>query len=729
MKTVAALYLTGVAIGAMAVATPVFAQSEGAQAANADIIVTAQRRAERTQDVPISITAITGDALQQANVQQLGDIAKLSPATRFDYQANFVQPTIRGVGSSVVTSGGGSNVGIYMDGFYSPNPLANDFQLLSVQGIQVLKGPQGTLFGRNTTGGAILVSTAQPSHDLHGMAQVSYGRFDKVMAQGYVTGGLTDRIAADLEGSYSRGNGYVQNIVPGPDHPGKYENWSIRTGLKFDVSDKMSFLVRYIHQDVNDPTNVMAATLIQDGRIYAPFQGLPQQLPSALVPTGYRDVGITDRARPSFRFKGDIFQLTGNFDLGFGDLVSYTQYRHERSTLYTDNDQTAADIAFNIIPVNDKTFTQEFLLTSKPGGPLQWTTGLFYFNYIDAFGPIQIGTNPSTIFVIGNSHSRTQSIAAFVDATYEVVDNLFLTAGARYSHDVFDEGSFRLRVNGGPLLTNNSYPATINDRVTPRVVLRYAIDNHSSVYGSYTRGYKAALTDVIAGGQVKPEIMDAFEIGFKHASRKFSFNLASWYYNYRDLQVSVYEMNLSKILNAANARIYGVEGDVHYSVTPDFEVNASAAYVNAKYKQFPTSAQFQMCSDIATCGTNYGQFILYPIDGSGFRMQRAPEFTGTIGARYGLDLAGGRLALSANLYHTSSFYFDLAQQFRQDPYNLLGLRAEWTDPSDSLTLAVYGDNVTNEKYFTQVVAHSPGIGSVGGEPVSWGVSLRYKFGK
>jgi iron complex outermembrane receptor protein len=713
---------------AITLATPALAQSDASATPTDEIIVTAQRRAERTQDVPISITALSGDTLEQANVQQLGDIAKLSPATRFDYQANFVQPTIRGVGTAVVTSGGGSNVGIYVDGFYSPNPLAGDFQLLSVDGIQVLKGPQGTLFGRNTTGGAILVTTTKPGQDTHATFEASYGRFNTFRIQGYATGGLTDKLSADIEGNYARSDGYVRNIVPGPKHPGQFENWTVRAGLNFEASDTVSFLLRYTHQDVDDGTNVSAGTLKQDGVIYAPFQGLPEQLPAALVPTGYREAAINPNSVPGFEFKADIFQLTGTFDFDFATLASYTQYRKDDSIIRADQDQTAADINYNEIPVHDRTFSQELLLTSNPGGKLQWTAGLFYFYYTDEYFPLKVGTNalPSSIYINARSHSRTRSFAGFVDLTYQLTDKLFLTAGARYTHDNFDEAEFKLSVFGTPII-NNVLPPLSGDRVTPRAVLRYALDDQSSVYASYTRGYKAALTDVISGSQVKPETMDAFELGFKHASGKFSFNLAGWYYDYKNLQVSVYERGLSQILNAATARIKGVEGDLRYQVTPDFEISASGAYVDARYRSFPNGSRFQMCVDATTCGSDYGQFILSPIDASGFRMQRAPEFTASLGAHYGFDLGGGRLTLSGNFYHTSKFYFDLAEQFYDDGYDLLGLRAEWTDASKRFTIAAYGDNVTGAKYYTQILAHSPSIGDVWGAPTTWGVSVRTKF--
>ena len=172
-------------LGALAYApTAAFAQ-DGADAARNDseIVVTAQRRDERSVDVPVTVTSLSAATLETANVQDLSDIAKVTPGLRFDFASGYSQPTIRGVGTAVVSSGAVGNVGIYVDGFYSPNPIATDMQLLKLRSIQVLKGPQGTLFGRNTTGGAILVQTADPSTDTQAEAKASYGRFNEFKAQ------------------------------------------------------------------------------------------------------------------------------------------------------------------------------------------------------------------------------------------------------------------------------------------------------------------------------------------------------------------------------------------------------------------------------------------------------------------------------------------------------------------------------------------------------------------
>lgn len=707
-------------VAASAIASPASAQSDTEASLDDAIIVTAQRRAERTQDVPISITAITSDALERANVKQLGDIAKLSPATRFDYASNFVQPTIRGIGTAVVTSGGGANVGIYTDGFYSPNPLAADFQLLSVEGIQVLKGPQGTLFGRNTTGGAILVTTSKPRQELRSKMEVSYGRFETIRSSAYISGGLSNAIAVDLEGSYATSNGYLKNIAAGgdPDISG-YRNWSIRAGIGIDISDRISFVARYMHQDVDDGSNTSTGILVQDGITYSNIN--PPVVPASQFPIGYREVSINEPT--GFRFKGDVYQLTGNFDFNFADLTSYTQYRKEVSRTYLDQDQTSIPAVSVIIPIVDKTFTQELLLTSKAGSRLSWTAGAFYFRYRDTYDNVQLSVSGSPFFVYSGSDSTTTSLAAYLDITYEVFDHLFLTAGARYSHNKFGNAE-----QFNAFFGTVNPPSVTNNPITPRLVMRYELSPQASIYGSFTRGYKSGLIDLArtsGPATVDPEKLDAFEAGLKYATRDLTFNVAGWYYNYKDLQVSSYLPtpgggNLARVDNAATARIYGIEGDVRYQITPDFEISAAGAYVNAKYDKFTDSNRFVF---------DGGGILVpqLPFDSSGLTMQRSPKLTGSISARYSTDFAGGRLGLSGNLYFTSRVYFDAAEQFRQDGYELLGLRAEWTDPSDQLTLAVYGENLTGSKYLKQF--NTGGFGAGWGAPRTWGISLRYDFGQ
>tara|TARA_R110000772_G_scaffold210473_2_gene321164 strand:- start:1003 stop:3204 length:2202 start_codon:yes stop_codon:yes gene_type:complete len=712
---------------ALCAAMPAYAQDNDEGVDSSIIVVTAQRREENARDVPITLTTITSEALGQGDVQQLSDIAKLTPALRFDNQGGFAQPTIRGVGTAVSASGSGSNVGIYIDGFYAPNPLSADFQLLSVESVQVLKGPQGTLFGRNSTGGAILVTTSEPSSEMRAVAEVSYGSFNAQKYQAYVTGG-SDTVAFDLAGLYRKGNGFVRNIVTGSKKDAAYDAWSIRAGVKVNLSDSASLLFRYTHADTEDPTSLVTNAYV-DANGTALSTGAI--VPGAVVAT--RPNQVSNTSPTLFDSKVDSYQLTGEFDLGFGTLTSYTQFRKESSTSFLDLDSSSAPIFDVDFFITDKIFTQELLLTSNGDGPLVWTLGAFYFSDKNRFERLNGYSGGVFAGLISRSQTDTKSAAAFADLTYAVSPSFFVTGGLRYSNDKVKNGGFFVGPLGQglglfPTQGFNPIPTISDNRLTPRVVLRYKPTEDSSVYASYTRGHKAAILNPngFTTTPVNSEKITSYEVGYKYASRGLSFDVSAYYYDYTDLQVASYNGTQSIITNAADSRVYGLEGQLSYEVSDNFQFNLGAAYLDGKYENFLTSPEFLQCL-VPACGLAFGTFPATTNDSSGFRMQRSPKFTGNMGMRYSTDLGGGRFALSGNLSYTSKIFFDTSQQFSQKGYELVSLRAEWTDPSEHFTLAIFGDNVTDSKYQNQVLAGQTGIQSTWGFPATIGGSIRIKY--
>jgi len=726
---------------ALAMLTPISAHAQGAQeAATAEegaIIVTAQRRAEAQVDVPISITNLSSDALKTASVQQLADIGKVTPALRFDFAGGFFQPTIRGIGTAVTTSGGGGNVGIYIDGFYSPNPLAADFDLISVSSIQVLKGPQGTLFGRNTTGGAILVTTREPSTSGNALeGRVTYGRYNEAKAEAFANYVISDRVALSLEGQYRRGDGWQRDVSNNDRRVGDYENWSFRLGLKAELTDTVDVLLRYKHGQVDDPSTMLASSLdTSDFGLGAPFGGVPGTYTTA------KNRIASGSVPEVFRSNTDVVQGTIRADLGFADLTSYSQYRSENSLMSQDLDYSGLDLFQLGLPNLNETWSQELLLTSKAGPKLQWTAGLFYFQNSDTYITyINNGGNaPDQRIRLGGSSTTVKSYAAFLDATYEITPQFFVTAGARYSIDKIVDAYWNQQF----ALTEMPVPNISNNKLTPRVVLRYKPTDRTSIYASFTKGYKAAISDVGGSCQipdtnytcnrVKPEDINAYEVGFKYEDRGFSFEAAAFYYDYKNLQVSIYRTGTAEIINAATSEIYGLEGALHYQVTPAFQINAGASYVHARYKRFNNAPVYVRCSELgeetaATCAVNGVSFVVVPTTLEDVTMQRTPEFTGFVGARYETDLAGGELALSGNLFYSSSFFFGPSGvQFEQGGYETLALRAQWNAPDDGFHVAVFGDNVTNSRYLTQAQYSSFGIGANWSKPVTYGVELGVKF--
>lgn len=753
--------LFGVATAAFALPATAFAQDAATEdASNGEIVVTAQRRAERSVDVPITVATLSEETLTTANVRELADVSKITPGLRFDNAGAFVQPTIRGIGTAVTTSGGGGNVGIYVDGFYSPNPLATNMQLLNVQSVQVLKGPQGTLFGRNTTGGAILIQSAEPSTETGGQVKLSYGRFNEFRGQAYLTAGLGENLAFDIEGLYRRGDGWQHDISNGGRRVGDYENWSVRLGLKADLSENVSVLIRYQHAENDDPRALLASTYFNPNptgvdtiTTGAPLFAAPSQV------TFDPDLVASGTDPEFYRSKSDVIQGTIKADLGFANLASYTQWRKETVNVSQELDYSGFDVFQLGLPNYNETFSQELLLTSKPGGKLQWTAGLFYFQnrdtyetYVDnlpLFGFVNTRTRQ------GGSSTLTKSYAAFADFTYELTPQWFVTAGLRYAHDVVDDAYFNGNIFNAaypwvPIQYANpqtrfAIPSISSDTLTPRAIIRFKPNDRSSIYASYTRGYKAAIID--AGGtcqnpsltgltpnfvcnNVQPETIDAFEVGYKYDDRALSLELSAFYYNYKNLQVSYFLSSQASIINAAKSRIYGIDGQIRYRFNDRFEISAGAAWTHARYVEFNGAPIYRSCvgAPIGSCGPLDSYYVDRSVTLRDTPMQRSPDFTGNIAARYTADLGGGKLVLSGNLFYSSTVYAGPSgSQFPQKGYETLSLRAEWTDPSEHYTIGLWGDNVTNSRYRTQVQYANNGIGANWSRPVTFGIDLGAKF--
>jgi iron complex outermembrane receptor protein len=715
--------LGSAALLGLSAVSPAFAQTYQNQSADLDaIVVTAQRRTERLQDVPITITNLSSEQLTDANVRSTTDIVNLTPALRYFTDGPFSQPVIRGVGTTLVGQTTGSSVGTYVDGFYLPSPLEADFQLNNVNNIQVLKGPQGTLFGRNTEGGAILVTTSKPSTTTSADLEADYGSYNAQIYNGYVTAGLTDKIAFDLAAIDSKGNGYTRNIWNGSDYYGQYQNSSFRTGLKVDLTDKVSVLLRVQYDSVNDPTNNMTQPLVING---APAS-LGIVLPGAVFANQPNDIAF--QYRTYIHEHSTAFQLTTTADLDFATLTSYSQYRKDRQGDDSEYALVAPGLLHILFTNDERLITQELLLNSNPGSRLQWTTGAFFLGNdaaLNAF-PAPGFTDSGYSFASG-SFGDTKSIAAYGDLTYQLLDRLFLTGGVRYSHDQMLDAQTRFPTS------TVSFPSLTYNKVTSRAVVRYNLDDKSNVYASFSQGFKAGLWDL--GGTntttpVAPETISAYEVGYKFASHGLSVDLSSYYYDWKNIQVSnlitVDGAPLSELRNAAESHIYGAEGQAKYEINQNFETNLAAAYTHARYVQFQGAQAYNQCL-VPACGLGFGSILVSPVDASGNTLPNSPAFTGTLGLRYTIGVAEGKMGFSGNLYYTSMFFEEPPNQFSQGAYATLSLRTDWTDPSKHYTVALYVDNVTDRHYYTQLNESQGVIGIGWSKPTTVGVSIRAHF--
>ena len=747
--SVLARLLTASCLASAAVGTA-FAQSpqEAPQSADqsvastTDIVVTAQRRAERLVDVPITVTSVSGDALQNSGITASNSLAQVVPAFRLDYNGAFAQPTIRGVSTAVANVGGGSAVGVYTDGFYNASPLTQDFEFLNVSNVQVLKGPQGTLFGRNTTAGAVLVTTSEPQQETAVQAKIDYSSFETVRAAAYATTGLGGGLSADLGVLYKYTNGWFTNLTDGNDHVGRGRNFSLRAGLKyeFDESGRNYILARYIHSKVKDPTPMLWSVYEDEGgRLQSAAYAFG--IPGVQFGTDNRHIATDLGFTPLFRSEVDAGQLTAKVDLGFATLTSYSQYRKEKSRQELEVDNSSAPIfavAFNNI---DRLITQEILLNSNAGGRLSWVLGGFFMDQKAAeppFGAIV----PAGLEQAYDIHNRIKSISAFADATWEATDNLFLTLGGRYSVEK-NSGYWICYPVGAaagfcPAAGRDAPPDHTFKSFTPRAVIRYELTPRSSVYASVTKGYKAGLLDINGfknTGYIKPEKITAFEGGYKLSSGGTRLEVSGFYYDYKDLQVSIYVGTSSITTNAASSEVYGGELSIYQALNDNISITGGIAYTHGRYKSYPGAPgnRFDYVLDgrsvlgVPNGGATDGTADNTPVDASGNRMIRSPDWTGNLGIDGNFDVGGGKLNLNANIYYSSKFFFDAANNNVQKSYAVANLRAGWTDPSDLFTLSAYVNNVTDTAYKAQVLPNGPGTGVAWNPPRVIGVSAAFRY--
>lgn len=661
----------------------------------------------------MTVTSVTANQLSQANVQTLSDVQNVTSGFRLDNHEGIYQPTIRGITTGTLCVACGNNVGVYEDGFYDPQPMSLDLQLFNVDNVQVLKGPQGTLFGQNTVGGAVLITTTPPSTQTQGFAEASYGSYHAQQYKVYATTGLSDTVAVDVGAWLKNGDGWVDNVATNNTKFGQYQDWGFHTGMNIDVTDALSFLLRYNHVNVDDPTGIIDVPFVRNGQVLDYGITLPGAIEATQRGTVSADLPIIEQ------YHSDSYQLTGTLDLAFGTLKSYSQYRKdEMPTWYQSYDYVNLPLLQLNIPDRVTTITQEFLLTSKSGGPLQWDAGAVYYDSTGAYTNVaQQTTGPLIPYTSTGADGR--SAAVYGNATYGVLDKLFLSIGLRYTHDEMVDPYWILAG------IRTELPALTDNRVTPRVSIRYAITASSSLYATYASGYKAALWNT--GGfqttPVKPEELSSYEVGYKYAANWLLFDLSGFHYNYTNEQIAsetvTNGVTASVDTNAASSHMYGMDADTRVRLAEHVDLSAGLEWLHATYQSFPDAPGFTVLPN--------GLEPTTVVNASGNQMQRSPDFTANLGVTYTTSFVGGSLALSATVYHTSRFYFDPANQLPQDAYTTLGLRAEWTDPSGRYVLSIAGDNVTNTKYYTSASQIIYGAGATWGAPAMVMGTIRVNF--
>ncbi len=682
-----------------------------------EVIVTSQRRSENLQNVPISVTALTASQLASAGVANSQNLVQVTPGLVIIRSSYSGQPAIRGVSTRNAGPGDEPNVASYVDGVYQPEQFGTIQELANVERVEVLKGPQGTLFGRNATGGAISIVTKRPTATPEGELSVSAGKFGYAKVSAYLSGPLHgDVLTASLAGFYLKDDGYIRNVFLNTTQ-GDQERYAVRGKLLYAPNDRFELGLNGFYANGNENATFSGHSL--NGNNQARRSANPRNLPlNILIPQG--DYETATDFIPYLKIRLASVDMNGKADLGWATLSGLVSYSDSRAHIYSDADVSPLVLSYINPTLTSESSTQELVLTSNPGR-LTWLLGLNGYQG-------KSYQNPMIANGVANYNGQKSSAAAgFAEVSYEVVDRLFLTAGLRYSYDK-KKGSFRLATS--PTATTGQDSWT---NVAPRVVARYEFSSRGNVYASYTEGFKTGTfnTTSAAGAQAaaRPEKVKAFEVGVKaDLMANLRVVAAAFHYNYTDLQttVTLTQPNgalFSLLQNAPEARIDGFEGNVQWQATRDLELTAGVSLLKAEVQEFPNATlSIPLFVGGLPAGNTTGVFNV-----AGRDLLRAPRSTLNLGINYSREVAGGDLVFTGNAFFSDKWYNDLLNRVTQPSYTVVNASVTWTAPGDHWSVSVFGQNLTDERYFLSTVTSSLSDTFGYQKPRWFGATVGYRF--
>lgn len=685
-----------------------------------DIVITARRRVETVQSTPASVASISAESLALRGIDSPTELAQVVPGLNMVASGVFSQPVIRGISSTSVNPGDEANVSIYVDGVYYSQMTSNFFSFNNISRVEVLQGPQGTLFGRNATGGAISVITRQPSYESTGSVSVGAGNFGSGDASVYYSTGITENLAFDIAVLHHDDDGYVDDLIRGGT-VGRSTFNAARVKFLFEPTNDLTFTLGADISRSDNTTTVSSQAYEGNtrGRVVDP---------TAPLPTGPYQYLLTRAPENTVESRG--VNLRAEWNLGFANFLSITSYREDSSESITDTDGSRADIAGALAVIPSDTLTQEFQLSSPSDAGLQWVVGLFALQNTTGYDPLVVYPSLASRATFVD----TEALAVFGEMTYPFTDRLSLTAGLRFSHEQ--------KSNYGQL--GAAPPVSFSDEWqswTPRVILQYEVPDRLNIYLSYSEGFKSGQfnSTTLSGTPVEPETISAWELGLKaRLTPTLRFNSAVYHYVYEDIQVSSRppSSTLPELNNAAGAEITGAEFSAEWRATEALTVTLGVSVIDAEYTSFPnavvtipTTAVNPTPATACVLGTGalVGGNRSLVCDVSGADMIRTPEWTVNLGALYRTPFAGGELDVAGNIYWSDNFYFDPLNRLEQPAYALVNGSLGWTLPDGRTRIGVWGENLTDEVYALVLTSSANADWVNYARPRSYGVELSYQF--
>lgn len=703
------LFSTSMLVCVFAASSAAAAAAEASSGATlGEVVVTAQKREQKLQDVPISMEVVSGKKLQQFNVSDFKAMFKFTPNVAVETTAGNDTIYIRGFGSPPANFSFDQSVSLYVDGIYAGRNRQASSPFFDLERVEVLRGPQGALFGKNTPAGAISVVSAGPTSEFQAAVNAVYN-FDLkgVEATGYVSGPITEHLGARLAVKFVDEDGYIKNRFNGNDEP-KNKSELARLTLRYSASDSFDYTLKaeYANKRVDGGVNVSSP--LTTGQQPHDFRYSTQS------PLGKEGTKVT-----SWMLSG-----TGNLSLGDFTLTSVSGYSFFRSNIINNFDQAlpaggvTANSVYNSYPEHFRQLSQELRLLSPTGRKFEYVVGAYYdtsLYQLTQLGGFDINLPPVLVYkglLETDFRQRAQSFSVFGQGTLHLSDQLRAIGSLRYTK-TDKRGNFYGRLRSGPFAlrpVNTVAKGDISeDNVDPSITLQYDIAPQIMVYATYGRGSKSGgfvsntYGTTSATFAYKPEKSENYEAGVKStlADGRLVLNVSVYDTKFKNLQVSVYNPTISTYQtgNAASASSKGVEGSAAWYPVKNLDFTLAAAYQDATYDDYPGAACLAT-QPVSQCNPALPASIAAN-NIKGAPLSYTSKFSFSAQGHNRIELANDTAIDTTVALSGRSKYFDSDNQSplfgRQKGYTKIDARIQYGPSDEKWHLAVVGKNLTNEK--------------------------------
>ncbi|WP_160152764.1 TonB-dependent receptor [Microbulbifer sp. ALW1] len=682
-----------------------------------EVTVTAQKRAERITEVPIAITNVGAEAIKQTGVRQVQEVAQFVPNLNISSGTDFTTAvTMRGVGSASRNIGFDTRVGVYLDGVYLGQSPAINQDLVDLERIEVLRGPQGTLFGKNTVAGAINLISQKPSDEFSGSISAEYGSMNSRQLSATINAPLSDSLFGKISVNRQQRDGYVKNLT---------------TGNLLNEQDGSAYRAQLMYDAGGSFNAILALDGMESDRLSTTGEAVTNTFgsaPDTAAPERHQ-VAMDVDPREEREIRGTALTMEWNLPSDF-TLRSITASRDTEMTYHNDTDYSPYPLAEIEYMDSYEQLTQEFQLVSPGADDFNYVAGLYFYqqegnsfrevttselfeNLLEQQYGVPGLVNPdSSVYTAGTVD--TSSIAAYVNGSYQLSDSWKLGFGLRYSEEQ-KEVDWAIDGSSAPLFriaTGEVLDDRTDSHLSPTLSINYALAEDMNTYAKYSGGFKSggynldfvASGDLAAGTDFDKETVDAFEVGLKGTAlaRQFSYNLALFRAIYQDYQVNQF-VDLGdgatsiSIRNAAEVETTGLEAELTWLASDNLTINTSLGLLNAEFTSYPNADANG--SDL-----------------SGNKLPSAPETSFNLGGQYYLPInsIGADLLLRLDYIYRDSFYNTAENESERtlasgdtvhfgevEDYQLVNARIGLQSQADTWNAALFVQNLTDEEYMVE----------------------------